>query len=271
MEESIDADLIFDLGVHKGEDSEFYLKKGFRVIGVEASSSLCAICQETLKNYVVEGRFKIYNRAIFSTDGLAVNFFENTTKSVWNTMDEEWVKRNNSSGTHSIKTTVMSTTVERLIQQEGVPYYMKVDIEGMDSVALNSLSNVKVKPKYISAEADFNSWKRLHKHIKILKDLGYQRFNIVNQGVIQHQICPMPSQEGEYVEHQFRNGSSGLFGKELPGKWYGYISTLVLYYLLWLNFIVLTSDRIIIRMIRKGLKSMKLLKKKSWYDTHASF
>ncbi|RYG28164.1 MAG: FkbM family methyltransferase, partial [Chitinophagaceae bacterium] len=30
--------LIIDLGAHKGEDSDFYLRKGFRVIAVDASA-----------------------------------------------------------------------------------------------------------------------------------------------------------------------------------------------------------------------------------------
>jgi hypothetical protein len=30
------ANLIFDLGSHNGQDSDFYLKKGFTVVAVEA-------------------------------------------------------------------------------------------------------------------------------------------------------------------------------------------------------------------------------------------
>ena len=30
-------DLIYDVGMHRAEDTEFYLAKGFRVIAVEAS------------------------------------------------------------------------------------------------------------------------------------------------------------------------------------------------------------------------------------------
>jgi len=31
-----DEGLIYDAGMHRGEDAEFYLKKGFRVVGIEA-------------------------------------------------------------------------------------------------------------------------------------------------------------------------------------------------------------------------------------------
>ncbi len=28
-------DLLYDVGMHKGEDTDYYLKKGFKVIGIE--------------------------------------------------------------------------------------------------------------------------------------------------------------------------------------------------------------------------------------------
>lgn len=38
----MNPDLIFDLGMHHGHDSEYYLKKGFQVVAVEANPLLCA-------------------------------------------------------------------------------------------------------------------------------------------------------------------------------------------------------------------------------------
>ena len=32
--------IIFDIGMHCGEDTDFYLKKGFTVVGVEANPEL---------------------------------------------------------------------------------------------------------------------------------------------------------------------------------------------------------------------------------------
>jgi len=37
----VESDLIYDVGVHQGEDTDFYLKKGFRVVGIEANAALC--------------------------------------------------------------------------------------------------------------------------------------------------------------------------------------------------------------------------------------
>ena len=43
------SDLIYDIGMHEGEDSEFYLLKGFRVVAVEADPDLCQAAAERLQ------------------------------------------------------------------------------------------------------------------------------------------------------------------------------------------------------------------------------
>ena len=42
---SWDPKLIFDIGLHKGLEAEFYLRKGFCVVGVEASGDLAEIAR----------------------------------------------------------------------------------------------------------------------------------------------------------------------------------------------------------------------------------
>jgi hypothetical protein len=36
-------DLIYDLGMHRGGDTQFYLEKGFRVVAVEANPGVDSI------------------------------------------------------------------------------------------------------------------------------------------------------------------------------------------------------------------------------------
>jgi len=40
-----EPDLIFDIGSHKGEDTDFYLKKAFKVVAFEANPKLIAHCK----------------------------------------------------------------------------------------------------------------------------------------------------------------------------------------------------------------------------------
>ena len=52
-------DLIYDVGLHKGEDTEFYLRKGFRVVAIEALPALCDIARQRLHEYVDSGHLNI--------------------------------------------------------------------------------------------------------------------------------------------------------------------------------------------------------------------
>ena len=40
----MDPKLVYDVGVHRGDDTAYYLHKGFRVVGVEANPAMAATC-----------------------------------------------------------------------------------------------------------------------------------------------------------------------------------------------------------------------------------
>jgi hypothetical protein len=64
-----DRSLIYDVGLHLGEDAEFYLKKGFRVLGIEAVADHCAQARERLRQYLDSGQLTILNVAITDRSG----------------------------------------------------------------------------------------------------------------------------------------------------------------------------------------------------------
>jgi 16S rRNA A1518/A1519 N6-dimethyltransferase RsmA/KsgA/DIM1 with predicted DNA glycosylase/AP lyase activity len=84
------SDLIFDVGMHQGEDSEFYLKKGFRVVGIEADPDLAQACRVRLKQYLDRGQLVVVEGAVVGNDSRGggerkVRFFKNDGKTVWGT------------------------------------------------------------------------------------------------------------------------------------------------------------------------------------------
>ncbi len=62
--------LIYDVGLHKGEDTDFYLKKGFDVVAFEANPDLVKHCKERFINEIQTGQLVIVEGAIvdFGTD-----------------------------------------------------------------------------------------------------------------------------------------------------------------------------------------------------------
>ena len=212
--------LIYDIGLHKGEDSEFYLKKGFRVVGVDADPDHCEYARARLAKFVASGQLTVVNVAISDRSGTMT--FYRSAKSDWGTVIQEWDADNRARGYESEPITIRSATLADLVREHGVPYFIKIDIEGMDDAALASLAGSPSLPKFISIEMPFpreTSFRRTKSRIAALTGLGYDAFKIVPQHYVDRQVPPCPPLEGDYVDFRFEFGSSGLFGDEAPGDW----------------------------------------------------
>jgi 16S rRNA A1518/A1519 N6-dimethyltransferase RsmA/KsgA/DIM1 with predicted DNA glycosylase/AP lyase activity len=61
-------DLIYDVGMHTSEDTEFYLKKGFRVVAFEADPELAQRCREKFSAAIEQNRLVIVEGAIVNVE-----------------------------------------------------------------------------------------------------------------------------------------------------------------------------------------------------------
>ena len=139
-------DLIFDLGFHNGDDAGFYLAKGFRVVAVEANPELVKAGLRKYNADVRDGRLILLNKAISETSG-KVDFFIHATKTEWSSC---LLSMAESDGSSSVRVTVDSTNLKDLFCEYGVPYYLKVDVEGCDLFVAKHLSESELKPKFVS-------------------------------------------------------------------------------------------------------------------------
>lgn len=260
------AGTIFDLGLHKGEDAEFYLKKSFRVIGVDANADLCQAAAEKLRPFIETGQFVIVNKAIAPQSG-TITFYRNVS-SVWGTVSPDWADRNERRGYANSTEMVEAITMADLVRDYGVPYYLKIDIEGMDMVALRGLQDFEERPSYVSIESDKDSFRELRREITTLLELGYDRFKVVPQKTISKQRLPKPAREGIYIDHRFPFGSSGAFGEEAPGTWMSADQAIEAYRPIFLRYALTGFDPFVTnRVIRKILRLTGF--DSGWYDTHA--
>jgi FkbM family methyltransferase len=259
--------LIYDVGAHEGQDTDFYLKKGFNVIAVEASPQLCAELSERFSHAIRSGALTVVNVAISDKDG-EIDFYLNNEASEWGTANPEFVARNEHLGTKSTKIRIRSTPLDTILKTYGVPYYLKIDIEGMDTVALSTLQKISERPKYISIESEKVSWRRLLEEFRLLTDLGYKKFKIVNQALVTFQKCPLPAGEGLYVDHTFPFESSGLFGTELPGEWMDVFQAIEYYKPIFYGY-ALNGDFGVFKRGNIPPELIQTLPDDDWYDTHA--
>ncbi len=213
-------DLIYDVGMDNGDDSEFYLLKGFRVVAVEADPDLCRAAEHRFQPFVQSGQMTIVNCAIVPTAGQVT--FHRSSNRGWGTVVEDWHRYNVAHDVAADSLVVDGTTLADLVGIYGQPFYLKVDIEGMDRAALESLTETRIRPPYVSMEISFDRSPTLasvRSDFDALVRLGYDRFKLVNQFTVPQQSPPSPALTGRYVPHVFTNSSSGLFGEEAPGEW----------------------------------------------------
>ncbi len=280
-------DLIYDVGLHRGEDTDFYLKKGFRVIAFEANPELVSYCKQRFATHLEAGKLIIIEGAIVDPKDLSIGqkkirFYKNDSLSVWGTVCSEWAERNDHRGTSSTVVEVEVIDFVRILEEYGIPHYMKIDIEGCDIVCINALKQFKEVPNYISLESSKTSFSAIKAEIESLSELGYQIFQAVEQSSIPRtQLPPYPAKEGTYSKHMFEEGSSGLFGAELPNHWKSKKEIIQQYRTIWLGYALLGDfgtmkdwkfpGAYLLRGItRQMLKKVNGAPVPGWYDTHAA-
>jgi len=265
--------LIYDVGAHIGQDSDFYLRKGFKVVAVEACPDLSCRLRERFRSYEADGRLVLIDAAIAEQEG-EVEFYFNESKSEWGTIRPDWAARNLRLGAPSRKIKVRAIPFGSVLRRYGIPYYLKVDIEGADLLCLEALAGFSEKPNFVSLESDKRSWEGLLREFEMLQGLGYNRFKVIDQGNIMSQAPPEPSREGAYVKHSFEFGASGLFGEELPGSWLTADAALDKYRTIFSKYRMFGDygrwrDNLAVRLGRH-LPGVSRIFQASWYDTHAT-
>lgn len=202
-------DLIIDVGMHRALDTEFYLKKGFRVVAIEANPELVHQCTERLRTWIDAGRLTILNIGMHSEEG-EFDFYVNLEKDDWSSF-VSWVGARKNTEHKVIK--VRCTTFDTVLREHGVPHYLKIDIERHDAHVLRSLLAWPEKPRYISVEAHEIGY------AAYLYTMGYRKFKMVDQSKLTAVKCPNPPREGTFVDAAFDGHTSGPFGEESPGEW----------------------------------------------------
>lgn len=249
---------IFDLGCHRGEDSRFYLAKGFRVIGVEANPSLCANLRAMFSKEIVTGQFALVDRAIAEREG-TITFYVSDT-SIWGSIRPDWAGRD--ATMQPIE--VPAITFGSLIEQFGMPHYIKIDIEGADMLCLEGLLKFSERPRYVSFESERRAVSDFLREFTLLRRLGCRRFQVVNQRRISEQREPFPSREGRYAGVAIESESSGLFGGDL--SWLSSAGFLAKYGAIYAREKAAGACR------KVGLTRVAdTFNRWDWYDIHASW
>ena len=250
--------LVFDIGMNNGDDSAHYLSKGYTVVAVEANPDLVARSRTRFRKEISEGRISIEGVGIAECAG-TLPFWINEERSEFSSFDRERAERQRM---RCRRIDVPAVTFDTLLEKYGVPYYMKLDVEGAERHCLKCMQSFP-SPQYISVEAE------TLEYLQLLWQLGYREFAIVDQ-MRHNSHLPNFSNRGvwsrtakracSFVDRvknrvgrvPFARGSSGPFATEVTAEWQSFEEAA--YEWLHLHF---------------GHRDRGRLSPDSWYDFHA--
>jgi FkbM family methyltransferase len=214
--------LIIDVGAHNGQDTAFYLAKGFSVVAIEANPALADHISTKLASHVRAGKLRVLKVAIASDTGTQrLGISDEMT--IWSSLSTDFIRRNEGVGTAYRYVDVPTMPFDHVLAEFGIPYYLKIDIEGLDMLCVEALYRFRERPTYLSVESHVTvgpaPLRAIQAELTHLQRLGYTRFQYVNQRNHSRRPLPCPAREGRYVSGPFAEGASGPFGRELPPRW----------------------------------------------------
>ncbi len=239
--------LVYDIGMNNGDDSAHYLRQNFRVVAVEANPLLVEQARIRFATDVDAGRLILLNIGVTDSEG-SMDFWINEEVSEWSSFDKAIAGRKD----HRLRLfNVPTRRIDSLMREHGVPYYLKIDIEGFDRFCIESLITSDL-PKYVSLETcDIDT-------LSFIRHLGYDEFKCIDQHDHRALIAMphggwrvssmfVPFRHSPHrlvravaagignsvlrrvlkshpVAHpkRFPSGSSGAFAEQLPGYWMGF-------------------------------------------------
>jgi len=199
---------VIDVGMHDGADSEYYARRGFRVIAFEANPALAEAGRQHFASLGLP--VEVRNRAIAEVAGEQVSFFVNRRNSAWSSLDTTLGNRAGGSDAVEVTTTDIARELHDICDRI---HMVKIDIEGFDLTALRQLATLPARPAYCSVENGGTAFLETFVH------MGYTRFKLSNQKYNALLKVPVGSPHGYPVDWSFRRHSSGPFGDDIPAPW----------------------------------------------------
>lgn len=171
------GELVFDIGMSDGNDTAFYLAKGFRVIGVEPDVKRFYALGERFGADIETGRFCLENSVPDARDGEIVEFLPAGGARPYHAVTIGW------SG---------------LVKKYGIPHYVR-----LSRAAPGFFSDAgPARPVYISVPAE---------DAEALPAIGYRRFKLVPRSALSEAALFGPDLPSEWIDFEtfktFRNAA----------------------------------------------------------------
>jgi FkbM family methyltransferase len=209
-----DPPLIFDLGMHNGDDTHYYLAKGWDVLAVDANPDMCSKAQARFDNEIRDGRLLVLNLGVGLVEGHST-FYVNDAYDPISTFLPARFDEEPEGNLKWRPVEVQMTRLSSIMHVYGVPDYLKIDTEYHDEFALQDLAEMGLRPSYVSVEVKDRTT------LERLLELDYDEFKVVlgETSGDGKSRWPIRRSDGTVVEYSFARYSSGPMADDLGGEW----------------------------------------------------
>jgi FkbM family methyltransferase len=157
------GDLVFDIGANQGYKTDMFVRLGASVVAVDPDADNAALLKDKFLKYRLSPKpVHVVGKAV-SDSSAVMTMWVDAPGSALNTLSTKWVdtlrqdetrfgERTQFAGSKKVET----TTLDELMTSFGVPFYVKVDVEGHEPSVLRGL---KKPVRYLSFEVNLPEFK----------------------------------------------------------------------------------------------------------------
>lgn len=163
--------LVFDIGANLGETTDIFIKIADKVIAFEPNPKL----SDQLKYRFYGDNVIIDTRGI--SDSVGTKKFNLSNAHTVSTLSSDWINNSRFSNVvdWDVVLDIQTTTLDYIIDEYGVPDYIKIDVEGHEYEVLTAFTKI-LDNTIISFEWAEEQKYKIIDTVNYLFDLGYSKF-----------------------------------------------------------------------------------------------
>ena len=164
--------LLFDIGANRGDATWAGLNKGFnKVVALEPAPKTF---NELVSNYKNDSRVVTLQLAASNSVGAEVEFYDCVEDGL-STLSKSWLTDGKYGGKEYETITAKTITIDKLVEEYGVPDLIKIDVEGAETLVFQGMTKYS---GMIAFEWTDITLDQHAQQIKYLSTLGYTEYAI---------------------------------------------------------------------------------------------
>jgi FkbM family methyltransferase len=168
--------IAFDIGANIGQTIDALFNDYDKIIAFEANPNLAL----NLKSRYTQDKIIIESLGV--SDKNEVKTFNISNSHVVSTFSNDWITNSRFTGVYNWDTAIQVNTItlDDIIKKYGIPYFIKVDVEGYEYEVFQGLTSL-LEETYFAFEWAEEQYEKINQTIDYLKSLGYSNFDYTYQ------------------------------------------------------------------------------------------